>query len=238
MSEASATERASQWISKFGAALEAGGHRRAPSACSARIAIGATWCPSPGISRHWRVPARSATCWRRTLASVRAKQVSQSSVRRAGWGGAIEAWFTFETDVARGRGLVRLKGRQSLDSLDPPMAELKGYEERTGRSREPGVLHGQFPGRKYYIDLKTEEEALGASRQPYCVIIGGGQGGIALGARMRRLGVPTIIVEKKRAARRFLAQALQIALPARSGLVRPHALRAVSRALAGLFAQG
>ena len=28
------------------------------------------------------------------------------------------------------------------------------------------------------------------------VIIGGGQGGIALGARLRRLGVPTIIVEK------------------------------------------
>ena len=29
-----------------------------------------------------------------------------------------------------------------------------------------------------------------------CVIIGGGQGGIALGARLKRLGVPTIIVEK------------------------------------------
>ena len=29
-----------------------------------------------------------------------------------------------------------------------------------------------------------------------CVIVGGGQGGIALGARLRRLGVPTLIVEK------------------------------------------
>ena len=29
-----------------------------------------------------------------------------------------------------------------------------------------------------------------------CVIVGGGQGGIALGARLKRLGVPTIIVEK------------------------------------------
>ena len=34
------------------------------------------------------------------------------------------------------------------------------------------------------------------SRQPYCVIVGGGQGGIALGARLRQLDVPTIIVEK------------------------------------------
>ena len=29
-----------------------------------------------------------------------------------------------------------------------------------------------------------------------CLIVGGGQGGIALGARLRQLGVPTIIIEK------------------------------------------
>ena len=32
--------------------------------------------------------------------------------------------------------------------------------------------------------------------QPYVVIIGGGQGGIGLGARLKQLGVPTIIIEK------------------------------------------
>ena len=37
-------------------------------------------------------------------------------------------------------------------------------------------------------------------RQPYMLIIGGGQGGIALGARLRQLGVPTIIVEKNERA--------------------------------------
>ena len=35
-----------------------------------------------------------------------------------------------------------------------------------------------------------------AAKQPYCLIIGGGQGGIALGARLKQLGVPAIIVEK------------------------------------------
>ena len=34
---------------------------------------------------------------------------------------------------------------------------------------------------------------MGYTKQPYTVIIGGGQGGIALGARLRQLGVPTII---------------------------------------------
>jgi putative flavoprotein involved in K+ transport len=36
---------------------------------------------------------------------------------------------------------------------------------------------------------------LGYSEQPYCLIIGGGQGGLALGARMKRIGVPTLIVD-------------------------------------------
>jgi putative flavoprotein involved in K+ transport len=43
---------------------------------------------------------------------------------------------------------------------------------------------------------QSEEAALGCETQPYCVIVGGGQGGIALGARLKQLGVPTIIVEK------------------------------------------
>ena len=43
---------------------------------------------------------------------------------------------------------------------------------------------------------RKELATLGHEVQPYCVIIGGGQGGIALGARLKRLGVPTIILEK------------------------------------------
>ena len=37
---------------------------------------------------------------------------------------------------------------------------------------------------------------LGHSRQPYCLIVGGGQGGIALAARLRQLDVPTIVIDK------------------------------------------
>ena len=40
------------------------------------------------------------------------------------------------------------------------------------------------------------ESSLGYDDQPYCVIVGGGQGGIALGARLKQLDVPTIILEK------------------------------------------
>ncbi len=110
--------------------------------------------------------------------------------------GIAEAWIIFETAVARGRGHVRLKG-DKCTTLLTTMAELKGHEEKTGEARDPGVVHGAELGRKTYAERRAEELAtLGVSTQPYCVIIGGGQGGIALGARLRRLGVPTIIIEK------------------------------------------
>ncbi len=77
------------------------------------------------------------------------------------------------------------------------MTELKGFEEAKGATRPKGVEHGASQDRKSWLERKTQEEAdLGYKTQPYCVIVGGGQGGIALGARLKRLGVPTIVLEK------------------------------------------
>ena len=60
-----------------------------------------------------------------------------------------------------------------------------------------GAEHGHGRNRKTWTEKRAAEEAdLGYATQPYVVIIGGGQGGIGLGARLRQLGVPTIIVEK------------------------------------------
>src|SRR5690606_791952 len=43
---------------------------------------------------------------------------------------------------------------------------------------------------------EREQRELGYQRQPYVVVIGGGQGGIALGARLRQLDVPSLVVER------------------------------------------
>jgi len=110
--------------------------------------------------------------------------------------GTTEARITFETGVARGRGHLRLRGGRCRTFLTAA-CELKGHEEKSGRARDMGVAHGAHKNRKSWLELKSEEEAeLGRTRQPYCVVVGGGQGGIALGARLKRLGVPTIILEK------------------------------------------
>jgi putative flavoprotein involved in K+ transport len=77
------------------------------------------------------------------------------------------------------------------------MVELKGHEEKAGFTRPLGARHGVNPGAKTWKELRDEETGqLGLESQPYTLIIGGGQGGIALGARLRQLGVPTVIVEK------------------------------------------
>jgi putative flavoprotein involved in K+ transport len=114
--------------------------------------------------------------------------------------GVTEGWFTFETATARGRGHIRLQAGLCWTLLTT-MTELKGFEEPRGAARPMGAAHGVQPGRKSWLDERHDEAAsLGITEQPYCVIIGGGQGGIALGARLRRLGVPTIILEKNERA--------------------------------------
>ena len=110
--------------------------------------------------------------------------------------GVITAWLTFETKLARGRGLVRVKDGK-IWMLLTTMVELKGHEEKLGENRLQGVEHGAHIGRKTWRENREEEaQTLGYATQPYVVIVGGGQAGIILGARLRKLGVPAIIIEK------------------------------------------
>ena len=91
---------------------------------------------------------------------------------------------------------MRLKDGKGWTLLTT-ITELKDHEEHAGPHREKGVQHGAVRDRETWLDRKTaEERELGYARQPYVVIIGGGQGGIVLGARLKRLGVPAIIVDK------------------------------------------
>ncbi len=111
-------------------------------------------------------------------------------------GGFHQAWIDFETETGRGHGHIRIRDGK-IWTLLTTLKELKGHEEHKGPTRPMGVRHGIEPGRKTWAEARAEEAAqLGHSVQPEVVIIGGGQGGIALGARLRQLGVPTIIVEK------------------------------------------
>jgi putative flavoprotein involved in K+ transport len=110
--------------------------------------------------------------------------------------GVTDAWIAFETEVGRGTGHLRLREGKAWTLLTT-LAELKGHEEPKGANRPPGAIHGAHPDRLTWLEMREREaRELGHEVQPEVVIVGGGQGGIALGARLRQLGVPTIIVER------------------------------------------
>src|SRR5262245_31471625 len=61
--------------------------------------------------------------------------------------GVLEASISFETEIARGYGLIRLKDGL-IWTLLTTMAELKGHEEKAGFTRPLGARHGVNPGAK------------------------------------------------------------------------------------------
>jgi putative flavoprotein involved in K+ transport len=110
--------------------------------------------------------------------------------------GVLTAWIAFETAVGRCKGLVRLTDEGAWTLLTT-MYELKGHEEPRSVRRPKGVEHGALRERRTWKDQReAEQEQLGYTTQPYVVVVGGGQGGIALGARLRQLGVPALVLEK------------------------------------------
>jgi len=188
------TEQATTWLSAFAAALD----RADIGAAAALFAEDCYWRDL--VAFTWNIK----TCeGKAEIADM--LQAVLAKVKPSGWklageateaNGVTEAWFSFETAAARGLGHVRLKDGKAWTLLTTAQ-ELKGFEEKKGKRRWLGTEHGVHPDRKTWAEQKAEEEAaLGLTRQPYVLIVGGGQGGIALGARLKRLGVPTIIVEK------------------------------------------
>ncbi|GAB3235586.1 flavin-containing monooxygenase [Mycolicibacterium hippocampi] len=112
----------------------------------------------------------------------------------------ISAFIEFETGAGRGVGHLRLRSDAGTDkawTLLTALQELKGHEEPKGPKRVLGAVHGDDPDPRSWAEKREAEDAeLGRAIQPYVLVIGGGQGGIALGARLRQLDVPAIVVDR------------------------------------------
>lgn len=198
MTATTPSQRAQRWLDAFGAALAAG----QPDAALPLFDADCYWRDL--VSFTWNICTQEGHDAIRDMLAARQADTAASDFRLEGEAteadGVTEAWFTFETRVARGRGHLRLRGGPQGDrawTLLTTMVELKGFEEKKGPRRIKGAEHGAQKGRKSWLERRHEEEArLGYGEQPYVLIIGGGQGGIILAARLRRLGVPTLVVEK------------------------------------------
>jgi len=189
-----ATQRLNEWLSNFSSALE----KRDAKAAVELFDPEGFW--RDFVSFTWNLKTMEGRDDIIDMLDDTLEQVKPSNWQLVGDAteadGITEGWITFETSVASGEGHIRLNG-SGCWTLLTTMKSLKGYEEKTGRTRDVGVVHGSDKERTTWLERRQEEEAsLGYDTQPYCVVIGGGQGGIGLGARLKRLGVPTIIIEK------------------------------------------
>ncbi len=189
-----ADERVMGWLDRFERAL-AGRDVAAAAAC---FAVTCFWRDL--IAFTWNIETLEGRDAIRAMLDAQLDAVAPHGFTLEGSSteadGVTEAWIGFETAHARGYGHLRLQGDEAWTLLTTAR-ELKGFEEKAGPRREKGVQHGVEQGRRSWAERRADENRdLGRTAQPYVLVVGGGQGGIALGARLRRLGVPALIVDK------------------------------------------
>ena len=105
----------------------------------------------------------------------------------------IQGIFSFETGIGKGTGVFRIVPTASGDwkahVMHTTLEELKGFPEQTGVNRNFVPNHGMWP------EMRRQEASF-ANSEPAVVIIGAGQSGLDVAARLKLLGVPTLIVDR------------------------------------------
>ena len=117
-------------------------------------------------------------------------------VRRGGRD-VIEGFADFDAGAGRGTAFVRL-----LDE-DTPVAwlllttlqELRGHEEAVGDRRPTGEEYSHNLTGGNWLDRRRQARAF-TDRDPEVLIVGGGQAGLSLAARLARIGVDALVVER------------------------------------------
>ena len=193
---------AADWLAAFEAALQAGDTGAVARLFLAdglwRDVLAFTWNIQTMAGR----PAIEATL-RDTLARTKPrnfhippKRTPPRWVNRAGTD-CIEALFDFDTAVGPCNGALRLvpdrHGRLHAWTLNTNLHEIRGHEEAFRRRGEPDSTR-DF-GAENWTDRRARQRAF-ADRDPAVLVVGGGQAGLCIAARLGQLGVDTLIVDR------------------------------------------
>ncbi|WP_019873345.1 FAD-dependent oxidoreductase [Sporichthya polymorpha] len=113
----------------------------------------------------------------------------------------VEGYLDFDTAVGRGTAYARLllDEHAPQDSLAwvvlTTLQDLSGHEEQIGALRPTGTEYSWEFGGDNWLDLRTKAVQY-ADRDPQVLIVGGGQAGLCLAARLTQFGVDALIVER------------------------------------------
>ena len=198
---------AEAWLGAFGAALESGDAVAAAGQFVGdgwlRDRLALTWDLRTFHGREAIATALSDRLAGAAFSNLHLDEALEPAlVDEIGVPNWVEASFTFSTRIGRGRGFVRLI---EAERPDPPqvlawtvvldLRELTGHEEPRGRLRPAGVIHDAVPGTGTWLDRRQAAQAY-LDHDPAVLVLGAGQNGLAVAARLGQLGVSTLVLER------------------------------------------
>jgi len=198
---------AQDWLARFETALSAGDGAALASLFRAdsywRDVLALTWRIETIAGARQIGGALAAHAARRPAAFELAPgRTPPRRVTRAGTQ-AVETIFRFETAEGCGSGVVRLVpdaaagGTPKAWTLLTALDEIKGHEERLGRSRPSGEVYSRdFRGPNWLDNRKAA--AAYTDRDPVVLVVGAGHAGLSIAARLGQLQVDTLVVDRER----------------------------------------
>ena len=205
---------ASEWINAFNHSLTAA--PQSPDTAAHlfladsywRDALGVTWQLDTMVGSDAIVAALRDNAARVGLSDLALDDTASPPqwVNRAGTD-AIEAFFRFETKAAIGRGIMRLcpttepaatgnSDRQwAAWTLFTAIDQLKGHEEKLDRNRPTGSSYSRDFRGPNWLDKRLAAQKY-EDRDPAVLVVGGGQAGLSIAARLTQLGIDNLIVDK------------------------------------------
>jgi cation diffusion facilitator CzcD-associated flavoprotein CzcO len=191
-------EAARQWLASFERHLASGDL----AALGALFHADSYWRDMLAFQWDFRTYSgrdRIVAAWRDALAvhrvtDVRLEEANVAVYDRKGYGESVEAFFTFSTPTGHGRGHLRLLKPISGDAawngwtLFTSLEDIKGHEERAGRHRGRRTLPH---------DAEPQPGPPRAFVDPLVLVLGAGQGGLAVAARLQQFDIDTLVVDKE-----------------------------------------
>ena len=113
----------------------------------------------------------------------------------------IEAFIKLDTIWGPASGILRLipdeNGPNGVKAwvLMTSLEEIRGHEEAIGDRRPSGENYSRSFGGDNWLDLRNKSREY-KDREPAVLIVGAGQSGLTLAARLSVLGVDTLLIDK------------------------------------------
>lgn len=194
-----------EWLDSMRGALESPD----PSRFTALFAADGYWMDYLAFTWRYRTffgHDEIAAAAEKTLRPAEVRTVAVSSERarprlaRRSGADVLEGYFDYETQSGHGTAYVRLRmddpsGEPMIWVMLTTLQAVRGFREQAGIGRPRGREHEA--GEMNWADRRAQEQQF-TDRDPEVIIIGAGHSALALGARLRQMGVDTLLLEKNK----------------------------------------